>query len=61
VDLPVVDYLIEKYTPPRLFQFGTDEMVNLCEGLYEAVGKPDVSAVNGWAICTAMISQLNSG
>ncbi|KAJ7185212.1 hypothetical protein C8R46DRAFT_881931, partial [Mycena filopes] len=58
VDLAVIDRLIEKYTPPRLFQFGTDEMVSLCEGLYEEVGSPEVSAVNGWAVFTAMIGKL---
>ncbi|KAJ7163849.1 hypothetical protein C8R43DRAFT_879192 [Mycena crocata] len=58
VDVAVIDYLIETYTPPRLFQFGTDEMVSLCEVLFSAVGTPEVSAVNGWAVFTAMIAQL---
>ena len=58
VDLTVVDSLIEKHMPPRLFQFGTDEMVALCESLYAGIGSPEVSAVNGWAVFTAMIGQL---
>ncbi|KAJ7182577.1 hypothetical protein C8R43DRAFT_868246 [Mycena crocata] len=58
VDVTVIDTLIEKYTPPKLFQFGSDEMVALCEALYEAVGSPEVSAVNGWMVFTAMIGQL---
>jgi hypothetical protein len=58
VDLTVVDSLIEKHMIPGLFQFGTDEMVALCESLYAGIGSPEVSAVNGWAVFTAMISQL---
>ncbi|KAJ7439477.1 hypothetical protein FB451DRAFT_1301899 [Mycena latifolia] len=60
VDIAVVDRLIEQYTPPDLFQFGTDEMVALCEDLYKAVGSLDVSSVNGWAVFTAMIGQLTA-
>ncbi|KAJ6596489.1 hypothetical protein B0H10DRAFT_1828332, partial [Mycena sp. CBHHK59/15] len=58
VDIAVIDRLIEKYTPPDLFQFGTDEMVELCEGLYKDVGSPEVSSVKGWAVFTAMINKL---
>ncbi|KAJ7863354.1 hypothetical protein B0H14DRAFT_3444217 [Mycena olivaceomarginata] len=58
VDVAVVDRLIEMHTPPRLFQFGTDEMVALCEGLYSSIGCPDVSAINGWDVFKAMINQL---
>ncbi|KAJ6470227.1 hypothetical protein C8R47DRAFT_988782, partial [Mycena vitilis] len=58
VDLTVIDALIEEHSPPRLFQFGTDEMVDLCKGLYKAIGSPEVSARNGWAVFTAMIGQL---
>ncbi|KAJ7204892.1 hypothetical protein C8J57DRAFT_1541993 [Mycena rebaudengoi] len=43
VNIAVIDRLTEKYTPPDLFQFGTDEMVELCEGLYKDVGSPEVT------------------
>ena len=58
LSIAVIDRLIEKYTPPDLFQFGTDEMVELCEGLYKDVGSPEVSSVNGWPVLTAMINKL---
>ncbi|KAJ7882554.1 hypothetical protein B0H14DRAFT_2565246 [Mycena olivaceomarginata] len=34
--------LIEKYTPPDLFQFGTDEMVELCEGLVDILRRTKI-------------------
>jgi hypothetical protein len=58
VPVDVIDRLIIEHTPPGLFQFGTDAMVNLAQGLFETVGSPDVGANNGWAVFTAMMAHL---
>lgn len=50
-----VDRLLAEYDHPELFQFGSNEMVALCERLFTAVGNPVVSATNVWAVFTAMI------
>ena len=51
-----IDELLEKYDRPDLLQFGSDEMVGLCEALYEAVGSPKLSASVGWRIFQEMIA-----
>lgn len=60
IDIPVedIDKLLAEYDRPDLLQFGSDEMVALCETLYAGVGSPAVSALVGWPVFTQMIQYL---
>ena len=42
-----LDHLIADHTSPEVLQFGSDEMVKMFEGLFEAVSSPEVSSANG--------------
>jgi hypothetical protein len=60
-DLSAIDCLIAEHTPPDIFQFGSDEMVDLAQRLYTAVHKPEASTNNAWAVFKAMINIYNLG
>jgi len=51
-----LDELLKKFDRPDLLQFGSDEMVALCEALYESVGSPKLSASVGWRIFQEMVA-----
>ena len=42
--------LLKKYDRPDLLQFGSDKEVKWCEALYDALGKPALSARVGWQV-----------
>ena len=56
-----LDHLIADHTSPEVLQFGSDEMVKMFEGLFEAVSSPEVSSANGWEVFTAMMEIFASG
>jgi hypothetical protein len=56
-----LDRLIADHASPEVLQFGSDEMVKMCEGLFEAVGSPEVGSANGWEVFTAMMEIFASG
>ena len=60
-DPTAIDRLIAEHTQPDIFQFGSDEIVDLAQRLYTAVHQPEVSAKNAWAIFKAMINVYNLG
>jgi hypothetical protein len=51
-----LDQLLEEYDRPDLLQFGSDEMVHLCETLYDEVGAPKLRASSGWEVFKAMVN-----
>ena len=51
-----IDGLLEEYNQPNLLQFGSNEMVELCEALYNAIGTPKLSASASWEVFKAMVN-----
>jgi len=54
-ELPFIDELIEKYSDPALFRFGSEETTSLAQSLFEEIGSPRVSAKDGWLIFSSMM------
>ncbi|KAF8179208.1 hypothetical protein BJ912DRAFT_855711 [Pholiota molesta] len=50
-----IDKLLEKYDRPDLLQFGSDEMVQFCQYLFEKIGSPELSAKVGWKVFLRML------
>ncbi|CAK5270489.1 unnamed protein product [Mycena citricolor] len=59
IHLPLIDHLIEEHSPAEKLQFGSNDMVVLCEAIFAGIGSPDVSALNGWAVFSHMIAKYN--
>jgi hypothetical protein len=51
-----LDQLLDEYDRPDLLQFGSDGMVCLCEGLYDEIDAPKLSASVGWEVFRAMVN-----
>ena len=58
-DLPYIDALIDEYSRPEMFLFGTKEVVQLCQTLYDRVGRPELLPRNGWETFASMINSYN--
>ena len=54
----VLDHLVAQYAPASVLCFGSEEMVKLCEEVFDSLGNPDVMATNGWTVFTAMIEKM---
>jgi hypothetical protein len=54
----VLDCLVAQYALASVLRFGSEEMVNLCEEVFDALRNPDVMATNGWAVFTVMIEKM---
>lgn len=54
-----IQELLLEYDRPDLLQFGTDDMVNLCETLYISIGHPKLQAKDGWAIFKRLIDKIH--
>ncbi|TFY53216.1 hypothetical protein EVG20_g10219 [Dentipellis fragilis] len=50
-----IDRLVAEHVRPELFQFGTDEIVNLSSYLYEQLRRPTTTLNNGWSVFRAMM------
>ncbi len=50
-----IENLILEHDRPDLLQFGTDEMVELCETLYAKIGSPSLLPIDGWVIFRQLI------
>ncbi|KAF8958233.1 hypothetical protein BDZ97DRAFT_1906555 [Flammula alnicola] len=50
-----IDKLLNEYDRPDLLQFGSDEMVQFCEYLFEKIGSPELSAKVGWKVFLRML------
>lgn len=50
-----IEQLLMEHDRPDLLQFGTDEMVELCERLYLEIGLPELRAKSGWIVFRELI------
>jgi len=50
-----IDELLLQYDRPDLLQFGSDETVQLLEGIFADIGSPELSAKAGWHIFKEMV------
>ena len=55
VNMDDIDKLLEEYDLPEYTQFGSNDMVMLCQGLYSSIGSPQLSASIGWTVWGEMI------
>ncbi len=55
IPLDDIDRRLAEYDRPDILQFGTDEMVGLCENLLAAIGSPELSAKVGWNVFSQML------
>jgi hypothetical protein len=51
-----IEQLLEEHDRPDLIQFGSDQMVALCERLYSGISSPVTNANMGWDIFVHMIN-----
>ncbi|KAG6846741.1 hypothetical protein H0H93_012164, partial [Arthromyces matolae] len=52
-----LDRLIAEHVDHEALQFGSNETIAFCEGLWRSVGCPDLVAIQGWSIFEKMISE----
>ncbi|KAF8178247.1 hypothetical protein BJ912DRAFT_1130611 [Pholiota molesta] len=50
-----IDKILDEYDQPDLLQFGSDEMVQFCERLFEKIGAPQINAKVGWKVFRQML------
>jgi len=50
-----IDELLLQYDRPDLLQFGSDETVQLLEGIYADIGSPELNARVGWRVFMEMV------
>lgn len=57
IEIPSEDInkLLNEYDRLDLLQFGSDEMVQFCEYLFEKIGSPELSAKVGWKVFLIML------
>lgn len=55
VNMDDIEKLLEEYDLPEYTQFGSNEMVTLCQVLYSSIGSPQLSASIGWVVWGEMI------
>jgi hypothetical protein len=60
VNVNDIDKLLEEYDLPEYTQFGSNEMVELCQGLYNSIGSPQVSASIGWVVWGEMMDHYDA-
>lgn len=53
-----IDRLIAEYADPTCLLFGEDAIISIYRAVWEAIGKPRISALNAWSIWRLVVDYL---